>query len=247
MDGHTSRQTHTLAPFPQLWARWTVAAAAFAAARDPRGPRILPLLAWFRNGPRSGSVLHALPGGRAALWGEVPIGSPAHGTVRTFGYRWEAGHWYVAEPPLPFAEYRPALPGIWSTDETADLVVALVDDEQRRAAAVEIVCATELGTVTRSLIAETFGDHERFDIAAATRQLAMAGALAPTGIGRPCDFPGTPAPPAHYSVADQIPLMNSASFARLPVAPPALSCSPAALRPARRPENMQSASERPLT
>lgn len=207
MNGHTYPYTDVLPPFPQLWARWASIAAAFAAARIRRGPRMLPLLAWFESAVHDGSVLHALPGGQAVLWGEIgtpqaagihhpdgptnpisrsdsplPSARPATDVdVISFGYRWEADRWHPLGPPAP-GRYTAALPGIWSTDETVDAITALAAgglDEGQRAAAVTMVCAAEIGTVTRAVVTDVFGDQGLFDIDSAMNQFAMAGALGP--------------------------------------------------------------------
>ncbi|WP_280434049.1 hypothetical protein [Nocardia carnea] len=215
MNSHTPRQPAALPPYPQLWARWTVTAAAFAAARDLRGPRILPLLAWFQSGQRGGSVLHTLPHGRAVLWGEVATGPAGEGAVQPFGFRWEAGRWYAADESLTPDQCRTALPGVWATDEVVDTVVALTG-EQRRAAAVTMVCAAEIRAVTPSLIAEVFGDENRFDTAAATGQLAMAGVLTPAPARTPDWLPLEPATPAHP------PVVPAAELQHAPVGAPSL-------------------------
>ncbi|NKY35941.1 hypothetical protein HGA13_23115 [Nocardia speluncae] len=203
MNSHIPQRPDTLPPYPQLWARWTVTAAAFAAARDLRGPRILPLLAWFQNGHHSGAVLHSLPGGRAVLWGETVTGPAGKGTVRPFGFRWEAGRWYVADQSLAADQCAAAIPSVWATDEAVDTVVAIVG-EQRRAAAVTMVCAAEFGAVTPSLIAEVFGDDDGFHTAAATSQLAMAGVLAPASARVPAELRSEPAAPEPHLV-DSVP------------------------------------------
>lgn len=235
MNGHTHPYTDALPPFPRLWARWTSISAAFAAARTRSGPRMLPLMAWFEGAGHDGSVLHALPGGRAMLWGRVgtspqtdihhPTG-PANGVSHSeprlpwarptadtdaisFGCRWEGGHWHPLGFTVP-ARYAAALPSIWSTDETVEIITALAAtaglDEQQRAAAVTMVCAAEVGTVTRTVVTDVFGDQERFDIDSAMSQFAMAGVLGPEPGALPGAFP---------SAADSVP-SPTASLDRLP-------------------------------
>ncbi|WP_280399197.1 hypothetical protein [Nocardia carnea] len=195
MNGHICPDLGDLPPFPRLWARWTVIAAAFAAARRPRGPRILPLLGWFDNGFGGGAVVHVLPGGRAALWGEIRTADAPGAVVAPFGYRWENDRWHQAEP---FAcDHRSAaLPDLWSTDETIYGVTAALggDAEQRRAAVRAILHAAEAGSVPRTLITEAFGAPE-FDAGFATSQFAMAGILAAGPAGSPpASAPGGDSP-----------------------------------------------------
>lgn len=202
MNGHTCPGLRDLPPFPQLWARWTVTAAAFAAARRPHGPRVLPLLGWFDNGRDGGAVLHVLPGGRAALWGEITT-TGERGTVAfPFGYRWENDRWHEVEA-IVCDHHSAPLPAVWSTTETVGSITALLggDEERRRAAVLAILRAAETGTVPGTLIADVFGDPD-VDAGYATNQFAMAGVLAagpsesPAGRG----FPGTSPPvPWGYS------------------------------------------------
>lgn len=179
MNAHLCPGLRGLPPFPQLWARWTVTAAAFAAVRRPQGPRVLPLIGWFENRHGGVAVLHVLPGGRAALWGEVTSVAAGRAAVFPFDYRWEYDRWRQVQPVVCDHHYA-ALPDIWSTNETVDIVTELlgVNDEQRRAAIVSILCATEIGTVTRSLITDAFDNSGCVDTENAIRQFAMAGALA---------------------------------------------------------------------
>lgn len=211
MNGPTFQQFTDLPPYPQLWARWTVLAATYAATGDPRGPRILPSLALYQNGRHSVAALYRLPGKRAVLCGEVATSSAEGSAVRPFGFRWEAGRWSVADRFLSPDQCRPALPDIWTTNEAVDTVAALVGDtEQHRAAAVTLVCAAEINSVTPSLISGAFGDHDRFDLTAATGQLAMAGVLTPESAWSAPDSPILSAIPAHHP---------GASAAELPFAP----------------------------
>ncbi|MGI5221222.1 hypothetical protein [Nocardia sp. CA-290969] len=184
MNGHTCPDLSDLPPFPRLWARWTVTAAAFAAARRPCGPRVLPLLGWFDNGRDGGAVLHVLPDGRAALWGEITTAGERGAVVFPFGCRWEDDRWHQVEP-IVCDHHSAALPDIWSTNETLDRVTAVLGghEEPRRAAVLALLRAAETGTVTHPLIADAFGDPE-FDAGYATSQFAMAGVLV-AGPGSP--------------------------------------------------------------
>lgn len=177
MNGDTYPYSEELPPFPQLWARWSATAAAFAAAGDLGGPRVLPLLAWYADGHDSGSVLQVLPGRRAVLWGEIAGARSA--TTVPFGYRWEHDRWYPTAP-VPSEHCAPALPDIWTMDRTVDTITSLRgdNDERRRAAAVTMVCAAEIGTVTRELVTEVFDDPDLFTADYAMSQFAMAGVLA---------------------------------------------------------------------
>ncbi|NKY54960.1 hypothetical protein [Nocardia flavorosea] len=176
MNGDNYSTADSLPPLPQLWARWAAVAAASAAARMPQGPRVLPLVACFTSGCGSGSVLYARAPGTAELWGEVQAHCSAVTAGRPFGYRWKAGRWYHTEPAAG-GKYGEALPDICTTDSTVDTICDLVgaDDEERRAAAVTMVCAAELGTVARTVIDCIFSGSTYFNVDHAVTQLAMAG------------------------------------------------------------------------
>ncbi|MEV0252257.1 hypothetical protein AB0H76_37115 [Nocardia sp. NPDC050712] len=144
-------------PFPVLWARWSVMAAAFVAAGSQWGPRVLPALGFFEGSRRSGSTLYALPGGRAVLSGGVwnapeldrvynsgapmprlyagapewvanpVLNSRAAAGALSFCYWWQAGYWYRGESPSAGA-LAEAVPGIWTAETVVEVVSGLVSE-----------------------------------------------------------------------------------------------------------------------
>lgn len=176
MNSRIQLAPDALPPYPRLWARWTAVAAASAATADEWGPRVLPRLAWYDNGRGGGSVLRALPGGRAAWWGEVAIDDTPDGPVLPFGYWWQAGRWHLSEP-LALAQRASAGPSLWSSGDTVDAVTGLLRDERRRAAAAMLVYAAESGSVGPALVTEVFG-VPGMDPGAAAEQFTLGGLLA---------------------------------------------------------------------
>ncbi|MGW0182515.1 hypothetical protein [Nocardia sp. NPDC003345] len=175
MNSRTHLDPDALPPYPRLWARWTAVAAASAAAGDEWGPRVLPRLAWYDNGRGGGSVLRALPGGRAAWWGEIAGGAAPGSAVAPFGYWWQSGRWQLSEP-LALTDRATAIPPIWSTGDTVDAVTGLLNDDRRRATAAMLVYAAESGSVSPELVTEVFG-APGMDRAAAAEQCTLGGLL----------------------------------------------------------------------
>ncbi|APE33259.1 hypothetical protein BOX37_03960 [Nocardia mangyaensis] len=143
-----------LPPLPLLWARWSVLAAGFVAARSPRGPRVLPSMGVFEGAGRSGSTLYLLPGDRAVLSGGVwndPILDAAYnegaplpdllagapdwvadpvlnprvaGGQLSFCFWWDGAAWAASEPPSA-SRFRPALPAVWDSDAVVGVLAAV--------------------------------------------------------------------------------------------------------------------------
>lgn len=156
--GVSARPVDGLPPFPLMAARWAVLCAAFTAARSEWGPRLLPGLRWFEGATRSGSSLHALPGGRAVLSGgvwnapeldrayngadELPElfrGAPewvadqvlnhrAGAGMLTFCYWWDGRRWYSGDSPDP-AAITDAIPGVRDSDTVARIVTGVLGPE----------------------------------------------------------------------------------------------------------------------
>lgn len=156
--GVTARPIDGLPPFPLMAARWAVLCAAFTAARSEWGPRLLPGLRWFEGATRSGSSLHALPGGRAVLSGgvwnapeldraynggeELPQlfrGAPewvadqvlnhrAGAGMLTFCYWWDGRRWYAGNSPDP-AAITGAIPGVRESDTVTRIVTGVLAPE----------------------------------------------------------------------------------------------------------------------
>jgi hypothetical protein len=144
-----------LPPLAEMWARWAVIAATFAAVRSPLGPRILPSLGYFEGVRRGGSTLYLLPGGRAVLsggtwndpalddayngsgvmpeyfagapeWVAGPVLNPrATGGLLSFCYWWDRHGWYRGESPAA-THLGEAVPGVWTDDTTVDVVRGLI-------------------------------------------------------------------------------------------------------------------------
>ncbi|MGW5385213.1 hypothetical protein [Nocardia sp. NPDC003963] len=156
--GVAARPVDGLPPFPLMAARWAVLCAAFTAVRSEWGPRLLPGLRWFEGAARSGSSLHALPGGRAVLSGgvwnapeldrayngadELPQlfrGAPdwvadqvlnhrATAGMLTFCYWWDGRRWSCGGSPDP-ATISDAIPGVRDRDTVARIVAGLLGSE----------------------------------------------------------------------------------------------------------------------
>ncbi|WP_433205096.1 hypothetical protein ACQP1G_17340 [Nocardia sp. CA-107356] len=194
--------------FPVMWSRWAVIAAAFVAAQSQWGPRVLPALGWFEGATRSGSTLYSLPGGRAVLSGGVwnapeldvayngdgalpqlyagapewvanPVLNPRGASgLLSFCYWYEGGRWHRGES-VAADRLGAAVPGIWTADTVADVVIRLVAEEptdRQRAAVATLIAAAEVGVVTRDTLVDVFGDDEGFDVDGAFYQLTLAGA-----------------------------------------------------------------------
>lgn len=193
-----------LPALPLLVARWAVLSAAFVAVGSPWGPRVLPALGLFEGAERSGSSLWIVPGDRAVLSGGVwndpvldavynagapmpdlyagapawvanPLLNPRAGIgLLSFCYWWDGGRWCRGASP-PVAEVAEAVPAVWSGENTAAILAALVEDEpgiRARKAALGLVLAAERGEIDRAALAEVFGAG---DIDDAYLQLVMAG------------------------------------------------------------------------
>ncbi|MFI6870203.1 hypothetical protein [Nocardia sp. NPDC050406] len=117
----------------------------------------------------------------APEWIANPVLNPRAATgLLSFCYWWDNGRWYRGDSPAA-AALASALPGIWTVDTVVDVVSALIADEptaDQRAAVSALVTAAEAGVANRALVAETFGDTERFDVDGALYQLTVAGVLA---------------------------------------------------------------------
>ncbi|ONM49291.1 hypothetical protein [Nocardia donostiensis] len=199
MTDQDDHRDDALPPFPQLWARWAIIAAGFAAAGSPWGPRILPSVAWFESTARSGSTLYALPGGRAVLsggvwdrwtsapdticsespdWAVDPMLNPgADPRLRTFCYWWQDRCWHRSEPSSPW-EWTAALPDIWTDDAVGDTLGSLVSgrpDTRQRASVATLIHAAGTAVVTQEVVMDVFGAGDLFDIDCAMDQFAMAG------------------------------------------------------------------------
>ncbi|MBO0854556.1 MAG: hypothetical protein J2P18_12395 [Nocardia sp.] len=200
---------------PTLWRRWAVMAAAFVAAGSPWGPRIRPALAWFEGSRRSGSTLCVLPGNRAVLSGgvwdapaleaaynggsalpDLYAGAPEWVTdpvlntrysqgMLSFCYWWDNDRWYRADSP-PAEQLSAAVPGIWTADTVAQVVLGLIGADsaegsasgaegELRSAVDTLVAAAAADVVTRDTLVAVFGDDDTFDIDSAFNQLTMAG------------------------------------------------------------------------
>lgn len=204
-DGASAPQVEIdLPPLPLMWARWATIAAAFVAADSPLGPRITAAFGWFEGTSRSGSTLHLLPQGRAVLsgglwndprleaaynggvalpqlyrgapdWVADPVLNPrAANGLLSFCYWWDGAEWHCGESPAATA-LRPALPGVWSTRSTADVVTQL-NERVPTAAAVDLVTAAEGRTLTRSFAAPILGGNGA-DTHNAYFQLMLAGVV----------------------------------------------------------------------
>ncbi|MBF6194105.1 hypothetical protein U3653_22500 [Nocardia sp. CDC186] len=193
-----------LPALPLLVARWAVLSAAFVAVGSPWGPRVLPALGLFEGAEHSGSSLWIVPGDRAVLSGGVwndpvldavynagapmpdlyagapiwvanPLLNPRAGIgLLSFCYWWDGGRWFRGASP-PAAEVAAAVPAVWSGENTAAIVAALVEDQpgaRAREAAFGLVLAAERGEIDRAALAEVFGAG---DIEDAHLQLIMAG------------------------------------------------------------------------
>ncbi|MET9489964.1 hypothetical protein [Nocardia sp. NPDC006630] len=197
--------TKGLPPFPLLWARWAVISAAFVAAKSPWGPRITTALGWFEGSSRSGSTLHRFPGDRAVLsgglwnapeldavyndgapmpsfyrgapeWVADPVVNPrAANGLLSFCFWWDGTGWHQGESP-EVAGLGAALPGIWTSESSVDVIIRVLAASQR-SAITELVAAAEAGTVTRSLLTRSL-EGERVDVDSAYYQLMSAGVVA---------------------------------------------------------------------
>ncbi|WP_067473641.1 hypothetical protein [Nocardia amamiensis] len=196
-----------LPALPLLVARWAVLSAAFVAVGSPWGPRVLPALGLFEGAERSGSSLWIVPGDRAVLSGGVwndpvldavynagapmpdlyagappwvanPLLNPRAGIgLLSFCYWWDRGRWYRGTAP-PAGEVAAAVPAVWSGENTAAIVAALIEGKpaaRAREAALGLVLAAERGEIDRAALAEVFGAG---DIDDAYLQLVMAGVAA---------------------------------------------------------------------
>ncbi|WP_280256843.1 hypothetical protein [Nocardia abscessus] len=196
-----------LPALPVLVARWAVLSAAFVAVGSPWGPRVLPALGLFEGAERSGSSLWIVPGDRAVLSGGVwndavldavynagapmpdlyagapawvanPLLNPRAGTgLLSFCYWWDRGRWYRGASPAA-VDVAQAVPAVWSRENTAAVVAALVEDEpgaRVRETALGLVHAAEGGKIERAALAGVFGECEIDD---AYLQLTMAGVAA---------------------------------------------------------------------
>ncbi|WP_245676913.1 hypothetical protein [Nocardia acidivorans] len=108
------------------------------------------------------------------------LNTRAGGGLLTFCYWWERGRWYRAESPRA-TELAAAVPGIWTTGTVTDVICGLLADdpsEALRGTVTAYVEAAERGDVTRTRLAETFG--ETADLDGAHYQLTLAG-VARTG------------------------------------------------------------------
>ncbi|WP_067574345.1 hypothetical protein [Nocardia acidivorans] len=194
----------SLPPFPVMWSRWGVISAAFVAAKSPWGPRISTALGWFESATRSGSTLHRLPNGRAVLSGGVwnaqeldaayndgsrlpqlyrgapdwvadpVLNSRAANGLLSFCYWWDGKAWYGGESPSIDA-VSVAIPGVWSSDSTVDLVAESTEGKAG-AWATALVAAAETGTVTRALLARALAGED-IDFDNAYYQLILAGVV----------------------------------------------------------------------
>ena len=196
-------------PFPVMWGRWATIAAAFVAVRSQWGPRMLPWLGVFESATRSGSMVYALPAGRAVLSGGVwnapsldatynhgaPMpklyaGAPdwvtdavldprAASGLLSFCYWWEAGHWYRGQSPTA-QDCAPAVPGVWTADTTIGIVARLAGIDDAAESIAALLTDAAAGVVTRAAITAVFGDDDRFDIDGALNQYALAGLVSTT-------------------------------------------------------------------
>ncbi|MGW0180121.1 hypothetical protein [Nocardia sp. NPDC003345] len=94
----------------------------------------------------------------------------------SFCYWWEDGSWFRGES-APADLISAAVPGVWSAQTVADVVCSLVSPtpgDGQRAAAADLVAATESGVVNRDTLAALFDDPSD-DIDAALYQLSLAG------------------------------------------------------------------------
>lgn len=208
---HAEIASDEFPPLSVMWARWTTLAAVFAGSGSALGPRVLPSLACFEGATYSGSTLCRLPGGQAVLSGGVwqaPAldaayndaaalpdlyrGAPfwvsdevldlraAHGML-SFCYWWDGTSWFRGDSPHP-AEFARALPGIWTADIVADLIVQRMRDREPetvlRSAAATLVTAAEQHVVQRELIAGIFGGGES-ETDSAYYQFVLGGLTAP--------------------------------------------------------------------
>ncbi|WP_157535090.1 hypothetical protein [Nocardia inohanensis] len=191
-----------LPPLPILWARWSAISAAFVAMNSPWGPRVTAALGWFEGSGHSGCSLHLLPGGRAVLsggiwnapeldafyndnaplpdlyrgapdWVAAPVLNPrADSGLLSFCYWWDAGSWLRGESPAA-ESLRAALPGIWTTTDTIDVIAQLIDDVDRSAVEV-LVLAAENGGASRLDLSNAL-NHNAPDISGGYYQLMLAG------------------------------------------------------------------------
>lgn len=189
-------------PLPVMWARWAVISAAFVAAKSPRGPRVTSALGWFEGNARSGSTLHLLPHGRAALSGGVwnapeldavynggasmprfyrgapdwvadPVLSPrAANGLMSFCYWWDGSAWYRGESAAANT-VQDALPAIWSSDTVFDVLTQVLDGNASSWVSA-LIAAAETGNVTRTLLSRSLMNPD-FDLGSAYYQLLLAG------------------------------------------------------------------------
>lgn len=94
----------------------------------------------------------------------------------SFCYWWEGDSWFRGES-APADLISSAVPGVWSDRTVVDVVCGVVSREpsaRQRAAAADLVAATESGVVNRDTLAALF-DNPSDDIDAALYQLSLAG------------------------------------------------------------------------
>ncbi|WP_157574206.1 hypothetical protein [Nocardia jejuensis] len=192
-------------PFPLLWARWATIAAAFVAVGSDRGPRMLPWTAVFEGSALDGSILHALPSGRAVLSGGVwnaptldavynggapmpnfyagapdwvadPVLDPrATSGLLSFCYWWDAGRWYRGASPSA-QECEVAVPGVWTKDIVTGVIAGLFD-EQPLPATLEAI-----GALLRAAEAGTVTRRELVAVFGSTESVDIDGALYQFGL-----------------------------------------------------------------
>lgn len=92
----------------------------------------------------------------------------------SFCYWWDGARWYRGESPAT-DEVSPALPGVWTTGDTVEVIASLVGEHHVRAIA-ELVEAAEARTATRSLLARALGE-DKLKADSAYYQLLLAGAV----------------------------------------------------------------------
>ncbi|WP_157762203.1 hypothetical protein [Nocardia yamanashiensis] len=201
---HAVRDSGVLPALPVLWARWAVVSAAFVAMNSPWGPRVTTALGWFEGSGHSGCSLHRLPAGRAVLsggiwnapeldafyndqaplpelyrgapdWVAAPVLNPrADSGLLSFCYWWDSDEWRRGESPAAEA-LRAALPGIWSTADTVDVIAQLIGNADR-AALETLVLAAEGGYVSRAHLLNALGRNVP-DIGGGYYQLMLAGVV----------------------------------------------------------------------
>ncbi len=106
-------------------------------------------------------------------WVAAPVLNPrADSGLLSFCYWWDAGSWLRGESPAA-ESLRAALPGIWTTTDTIDVIAQLIDDVDRSAVEV-LVLAAENGGASRLDLSNAL-NHNAPDISGGYYQLMLAG------------------------------------------------------------------------